>query len=76
MMMAIYKIEKTINRYCRYSGVGINKEDDCEYVAFHQDMINKHNARIILMQIVYCQGDDQFLVVKCSLFGLYILKFK
>jgi hypothetical protein len=58
MMLAIYKIEKTIN--CTYSSIGIDKEDDCEHVAFHRDMINKHNARIRLMPLIYCQGDDGY----------------
>jgi hypothetical protein len=58
MMLSIYKIDKTIG--CNYSNKGIHGEDDCEHVALHREMIQQNNARIRLMPIIYCQGDDGY----------------
>jgi hypothetical protein len=58
MMLAIYKIPMITG--CRYSGFGIHNEVDCEHVAFHRDMIERHDAKIRLSPLIYCQGDEGY----------------
>jgi hypothetical protein len=54
MMLAIYKISAVIG--ARYKGV-FDGRADCEHIAFHRDMKEIHNARIVMTNWVYCQGD-------------------
>jgi len=44
---AFYRISSTID--CQYNGWNETyDEEDCEHVAFHYDMINKHQAKILI----------------------------
>ena len=62
MMMAIYRIDKTIG--AKYSGWGSREkefeESDCEHVSFHRSMTKQNDARIRLWPVVYCQAAEGF----------------
>lgn len=62
MMMAIYRIDKTIG--AKYSGWGSREEEygesDCEHVSFHRSMTKQNGARIRLWPVVYCQAAEGF----------------
>ena len=62
MMMAIYRIDKTIG--AKYSGWGSREEEyeesDCEHVSFHRSMAKQNDARIRLWPVVYCQAAEGF----------------
>ena len=41
----------------RYSGIGTHGEMDCEHAQFHKELIDKRDARIRILPMVYCVGD-------------------
>mgnify|MGYP007037750142 CR=1 FL=1 len=56
MMLAVYNMSAVVG--CKYDGVGVFGEMDCEHVAFHRDMVTLHNARLRLSPEVYCVGEQ------------------